>query len=174
MIGCATDDICIILTKEELKRVISILDDVYHEYGCTAEEGKLVDKLKARVLSPSEEDGMGCGDMNNIEARIDAELAEIGVTAHITHLKQPEGCCYNHVTVATQKFEEYQDLRIALNTVYLEGSIRHKTGSALDQLIITRFAERSAGVSPCHALDNFSRKRGRIIAKGRLIKAVKA
>lgn len=110
---------------------------------------------------------------SELEERIDGALAQMGVTAHITHLKQPDDGYYSYVTIATPKYEEYRDLSIALSTIYLEGSIRHKTGSNLDALIVSRFAEFDAGASPCHSADNFSRKRGRIIAKGRLLKLLK-
>ena len=98
------------------------------------------------------------------------EFGLLGVKSHITHLKQEPYCFYSFVTVATPQYETYRNLDIALSKIYLEGSIRHKTGSALDALIIKRFAEFGCGVAPCHAADNFSRKRGRIMAEGRLLK----
>lgn len=102
------------------------------------------------------------------------EFGLLGVTSHITHLKQDSNCFYSVVTVATPQYETYRNLDIALSDIYLEGSIRHKTGSALDALIIKRFAEFSCGVAPCHAVDNFNRKRGRIMAEGRMLKLLRA
>jgi len=110
----------------------------------------------------------------SLEARTDVELAKLCVQAHITHLKQAEPCAYRVVTVATAEYIEYRSLDIGLGVIYLEGSIDHTKGSALDALLIERFAETGAGVSPCHWQDNFSRKRGRIIAKGRLLKLLRA
>lgn len=111
----------------------------------------------------------------NLEDTTDKSLEELGVTeVHITHMKLPEDCYYSHITLATQKAEEYRVLDIAVNTIFLEGSIKHISGSALDALIVRRFAGLGAGASPCHAIDNFSRKRGRIIAKDRLLKHMKA
>lgn len=107
------------------------------------------------------------------EDRIDADLAKMGIQAHITHLKQEAPCAYSVVTVATAGYIEYRYLDINLGVVYLEGSIDHTKGSALDALLIERFAEMDTGVSPCHRQDNFSRKRGRIIAKGRLLKLLR-
>lgn len=101
------------------------------------------------------------------------EFALLGVKPHITHLKQDPGCAYSVVTVATPQYETYQNLSIALLKIYLEGSVRHKTGSALDALIVKRFAEFDCGVAPCHAVDNFSRKLGRIISEGRLLKLLR-
>lgn len=102
------------------------------------------------------------------------EFRLLGVKSHITHLKQEPFCFYSFVTVATPQYETYRNLDIVLSTIYLEGSIRHKTGSALDALIIERFAEFGCGVAPCHATDNFSRKRGRIMAEGRMLKLLRA
>ena len=111
----------------------------------------------------------------NLEDTTDKSLEELGVTeVHITHMKLPEDCYYSHITLATRMAEEYRVLDIAVSTIFLEGSTKHITGSALDALIVQRFAEFGAGASPCHAIDNFSRKRGRIIAKGRLLKHLKA
>lgn len=104
------------------------------------------------------------------EEQIDKDLAQMDVKAHITHLKQPEDGYYSYITIATPEYEEYRNLSIALSKIYLEGSIRHKTGSALDELIVRRFAEFGVGASPCHSTDNFSRRRGRIISGGRLLK----
>ncbi len=104
------------------------------------------------------------------EERIDNDLEQMGITAYITHLKQDSGCIYSVVTVATPEYVLYRDLRSALLKIYLEGAIERKTGSALDALVVERFSEMGFGVAPCHAADNFSRKRGRIIAKGRLLK----
>lgn len=110
----------------------------------------------------------------SLEEQTDASIKEFDIISHTTHLKQSPGCYYSHITVATRKQEQYQHLDIAISKIYLEGSVTHITGSALDALIVTRFAEYGAGASPCHARDNFSRKRGRVIAKGRLLKLLRA
>ena len=101
------------------------------------------------------------------------EFKLLGVQPHITHLKQPEGCFYNFVTVATPQYKPYPYLAAVLSEIYADGSRTHKTGSDLDRLLVRRFAELGYGVSPCHAKDNFSRKRGRIISEGRMRKALR-
>ena len=106
------------------------------------------------------------------EERIDAELAELGIKAHITHLKQCPGCYYAHVTVATSRKEEYPHLDIALGAAYLEARVEKR--SDLGNIVTHAFAQSGAGVALCHHLDNFSRKRGRIIAKGRLLKLMRS
>lgn len=108
-----------------------------------------------------------------LEAYLDEEFRLLRVTPHITHLRQEERCFYSFVTVATPKHEEYRHLDVALSVIYLEGNLIGANGSDLDRLIVERFADMSAGASPCHAVDNFSRKRGRIIAKGRLLKVLR-
>lgn len=110
----------------------------------------------------------------SLEERTDARLALYKVRAHITHLRHPVHWEYSVVTVATPEYVEYKHLAVSLGLMYLEGSIHRTKGSALDALLIARFAGLNAGTSPCHRQDNFSRKRGRIIAKGRLLKLLRA
>lgn len=108
--------------------------------------------------------------MKSLEKQIDASLKEYGITPHITHLKQPPDCYYSYITVATRKYESYQDISKYIKDIFLRGSVYNTTGSDLDRLFVGEFAKIGCGVAPCHAVDNFSRSRGRIIAKGRLLK----
>jgi len=110
----------------------------------------------------------------SLEEYLEEEFKLLGVKPHITHLKQPAGCRYNYITVATSEYVAYIDLDLSLSFVYREGAEKKKSGSDLDRLIIAWFAYRGAGVSPCHAVDNFSRKRGRLISEGRLLKALRS
>ena len=107
------------------------------------------------------------------EDYLGVEFGLLGIGPHITHLRQDPGCVYSVVTVASPVYVLYRDLRTALLEIYLEGAIKRKTGSALDALIVKRFAEIGCGVAPCHAADNFSRKRGRIMSEGRLLKLLR-
>lgn len=109
----------------------------------------------------------------SLEDYLAEEFCLRGVKPHITHLKQDPGGAYSFVTVASPEYVLYHDLRSALLKIYLEGAIERKTGSALDALIVKRFAEIGCGVAPCHAADNFSRKRGRIMSEGRLLKLLR-
>lgn len=106
------------------------------------------------------------------EMQINAELAQMGVKAHITHLKHPEGSYYRVVTVATPKAEAYPHLAARLAGCYLEAHTTKRFDLA--RLIIDRFAEFGAGVALCHHLDNFNRERGRIISEGRMLKLSRA
>ena len=110
----------------------------------------------------------------SLEERTDAKIKEFGITPHITHLKQSSVCYYSHITVATIGAADYRLLDITTKVIFMEAAVKQITGSALDALIVARFAKCGVGVSPCHARDNFSRKRGRIIAKGRLLKLLRA
>ena len=110
----------------------------------------------------------------SLEEYLGEEFMLMRVIPYIIHLKQPEGCYYSVVTTAGRRHDSYGYLANLLSIVYLEGSIRHVTGSALDALIVERFADFGYGVSPCHAKDQFNRRLGRVIAKGRLRKVLRA
>ena len=151
------------LSRKLAKAVIGWIED-------RSPMGRLIIDLLEKAENGNFADGTP-----SLEDTTDKSLSGMGVTeVHITHMKLPEDCYYSHITLATQEAEEYKVLDIAVNTIFLEGSIKHIGGSALDALIVQRFAGLGAGASPCHAIDNFSRKRGRIIAKGRLLKHLKA
>ena len=109
------------------------------------------------------------------EARIDAELAELGVKAHITHIKHPENSLYRVVTVASRDVAPYEDLwkelSICFKNVYVKAFLKHK--SDIGNRVILAFKEGGKGVALCHYRDNFNRAMGRIIAKGRLLKIIK-
>jgi hypothetical protein len=107
----------------------------------------------------------------DLEARLDEELGLLGVTPHITHLRGTFWSYYPAVTVATIDKEHYTTLDSTLSIIY-----RHacEKKSNIGTVAVDMWAERRAGVALCHYLDNFSRKRGRIIAKGRLLKILRA
>lgn len=105
---------------------------------------------------------------------LDIELERIGVYAHITHLKQLPESYYSFITVATPRFMSYSDLHLALAKIYNEAQSFRIKGSDLDRLIVKRFSEQGFGVSPCHSVDQFNRKRGNIISMGRLLKLTRA
>lgn len=106
------------------------------------------------------------------EEYLTEEFRLLGVKPHITHLKQPDDCYYNVVTVATSTPHDYLRLSMVLSGCYLEGRVTKR--SDLGTLILDRFAEFGFGVALCHHLDQFSRERGRIISEGRLLKLLRA
>jgi len=118
--------------------------------------------------------------MTDQEQRIGRELADMGFSASVYFLPQQEDCHYGVITVATSAIvrggRRYthippQDATNILYSAYLEAHDLHR--SDLGRLIITRFAERGAGVALCHHRDTFSSKRGIIIAEGRLLKLLR-
>lgn len=102
------------------------------------------------------------------EARIDAELAGLGVRAYITHMKQPDDGYFKRITVAAPAYEPYSRLGVVLSACTLEAYADRR--SDLGTVFINGFAKVGMGVALCHHLDNFDRKLGRIIAEGRLLK----
>ena len=109
--------------------------------------------------------------MSGQKVQIDAALAELGVTAHITHLRQPEDAYFKVVTVATPDPVRYGILDAMLSSLYNEAYLANR--SDIGTVIIEGFASTSAGVALCHHRDNFGRKLGCIIAEGRLLKLLK-
>lgn len=107
------------------------------------------------------------------EDYLGVEFGLLGVKPHIMHLRQDPGCAYSVITVAAPEYVLYREIHTAILDIFLEGAIKRLTGSALDALIVKRFAELGCGVAPCHAADNFSRKLGRIMSKGRLLKLIR-
>jgi len=104
------------------------------------------------------------------EEYLDEEFRLMHVEPHITHLKQPEDCYYSAVTVASRDEVFFRNaLAVCYAEAYESKNAKHKLG----ERIINAFRERDCGVALCHHLDQFNRKRGRIIAKGRLFKLMR-
>lgn len=102
---------------------------------------------------------------------LDEEFLLLGIKPHITHLKQPEDCCYRMVTVASPFRILYADLAHDLGLIFAAAEKVGITGSGLGRFVIERFSENlGCGVALCHHLDQFDRKRGCIISEGRLFK----
>lgn len=104
------------------------------------------------------------------EEGLDIELELMGSDAHMRHFKLGPDSYYKVVTVATPHNISYPDAFKVLATIFndLQASGRSDRGT----FIIDSFAECGWGVALCHHLDQFNRKRGRIIAKGRLLKVL--
>jgi len=107
----------------------------------------------------------------NLEEYLDEEFRLLGVTPHITHLKLLQESYYRVITVATPHHVPYLD-SVKLLGVFFSVA-RNEKRSDLGAFLIGAYAKRSCGVALCHHLDQFDRKRGRIIAKGRLFKLLR-
>jgi hypothetical protein len=114
-----------------------------------------------------------------LEARIDMELKHRGVKPYVYHFNDhswKEGgnphrmWAFGGVTIATHNPD-----RVVVEAMVLEEqrncAIFHS--AAKDTLVGLR-KRGIYGISICDNRDQFSRKRGRIIAKGRLLKHLKA
>lgn len=104
------------------------------------------------------------------EAYLDSELEKYGLKARITHMKQPGDCYFKVVTAATPLPEVYLHLDIAVLMAYSKAC---QTSANLSKVVIMEFARFGAGVALCHYKDNFDRRKGRIIAKRRLLNIIK-
>jgi len=99
------------------------------------------------------------------------EFRLLGVTPHITHLRLPKDCYYCVVTVAASASIPYSDLMTDLAIVFAAAEMLCLQGSDLDRFIVKRLSEDFGyGVAPCHQVDQFSRKIGRIMSEGRLLR----
>lgn len=105
------------------------------------------------------------------ETQIDAELVRRGVKAHVVHIKHPEDSYFKVVTVATKHFATPSGMHATLSHLYQAAYRQHR--SNVGAFIHDAFEGIGAGVALCHYRDNFNRSRGRIIAKGRLLKLLK-
>jgi len=102
---------------------------------------------------------------------LDAEFRLLGITPHITHLRQPEDCYYRMVTVAAPYHILYADLAHDLRRVFAAAGKLDIPRFGLGRFVIERFSKNHwCGVALCHHLDQFDRKRGCIISEGRLLK----
>ena len=121
--------------------------------------------------------------MKTIETRIDNDLAEIGVKAHIYHIRSyGEGS-------QRKKIRMFNAITIADNRHLSARQVENDVGEAIDTLkskimpisyrrhhhqatwIMTYLKDMGYnGIAICDKRDNFSRKLGRIISEGRLLK----
>jgi hypothetical protein len=107
----------------------------------------------------------------DIEEYLDIEFGLLRVTPHLTHIKLPQESYYIVVTVASRHHIPYPNQVKWLGVVFAEA--RAKKKSDLGTFVLNAYAEGGFGVALCHYLDSFNRQRGRIIAKGRLLKALR-
>lgn len=107
-----------------------------------------------------------------LEDYLDEEFKLLGVTPHITHLKLPEDSYFPVVTVASKFQMAYPDVSKRLWVILANAHTKKRSDRGT--YLIQEFNKCENGVALCHHLDQFNRKRGRIIAKGRLLKALRA
>ena len=110
--------------------------------------------------------------MMKLEDYLDEEFKLLGVTPHITHLRLPEDSYFTVVTVASKFQMAYPDVFTRLSVILANAHVKKR--SDLGTYLIQEFDKCENGVALCHHLDQFNRERGRIIAKGRLLKALRA
>jgi hypothetical protein len=106
----------------------------------------------------------------SLEEYLDEEFRIVGATPHITHIKLPQESYYTVVTVASRYHISYPDQVRWLGMVFADARVKK---SNLGTFVLNAYVEGGFGVALCHYLDSFNRQRGRIIAKGRLLKALR-
>ena len=107
---------------------------------------------------------------SKIEQKLDAEFEKRGVIPHIYHFTGENVEPYRAITVALkepQRYEVVQDGVIGLVGRSLCRHPRYRVAFLL------RYMHGMAGIAICNRRDNFDRRKGRVIAKGRLLKHLK-
>jgi len=109
-----------------------------------------------------------------LEEYLDIEFELLGITPHITHLKMPENSYFNMITVATRHKEPYDVLMKSCSVIFADAYRAKKVRHNLGRFVVSKWAGKGYGVSPCHPSDQFDRWHGRVVAKGRLLKVLRA
>jgi hypothetical protein len=121
------------------------------------------------------------GNEKTLEQKVDKELADLGIKPYVYHIRAyGEGShrrilgSFNQITIVDPRKMPTADVecdvgvlieRLA-NERMMYGNKVHPATWMMKELIGMGYY----GVAICDRRDNFSRKRGRIIAKGRLLK----
>jgi hypothetical protein len=106
----------------------------------------------------------------SLEEYLDEEFRIVGVTPHITHIRLPQESYYTVVTVVSRHHITYHDQVRWLCVIFADARVKKST---LGTFVLNAYAEGGFGVALCHYSDSFNRQRGRIIAKGRLLKVLR-
>lgn len=105
------------------------------------------------------------------EQKIDAELAALGVKANVVHVQTKDGY-YRAVTTATAGTDARHAANIVLGTAYAKAYRYGSKQRDLGAILLAEAVRHSVGIALCHN-DAFNKARGRVIAKGRLLKIMR-
>jgi len=127
------------------------------------------------------------GNEKTLEYKVDKELAELGIRPYVYHIRAyDEGSSqrkllrmFNGITIVDIKQGLSTDVEVDVYRLIgeLESKLKKFARSDLHPATWMMIELRKLGyygVAICDRRDNFSRKRGRIIAKGRLLKYLRA
>lgn len=106
--------------------------------------------------------------MMNQEQKLDAEFAKFGMRPYIYHYREAVKP-FSAVTIVAPSHSEYTFANLACFVRSgIEGARRNTCPTSY--LLYYLAGVGIHGVAICDRRDNFSRRRGRVIAKGRLLK----
>lgn len=108
----------------------------------------------------------------NLEEYLDEEFRLMKVTPSIHHIKMWGDSYFNVVTVAVPDQLKYNDVLEQLGIIV--GDCCEAGRKDYGRFIVDAYNRLGWGVALCHHTDQFSRKLGRVIAKGRLFKVLRA
>ena len=108
---------------------------------------------------------------SKLEQKLDAEFYERGGKVFVYHFKLPLSP-FNAVTIANLKAEPFELLEAVIYRAIVRIAENHLKSPAT-QLFELLKKDYLPGIAICDKCDQFNRQRGRIIAKGRLLKHLK-
>jgi len=110
---------------------------------------------------------------NKLEQKLDKEFKKMGIKPYIHHFMQ-EVPPFAGFTIATLNQTTYlMILHRIQNSIWRYTALTECFNPASKLLIRLAIDDNLHGVSICDRRDQYSKKRGRIIAKGRLLKHLK-
>ena len=109
----------------------------------------------------------------NQEAYLDEEFRLMRVEPYITHIKFLQESRYSVVTVAAECPMPYPDVERGFGRIIFDYQHEVKRRLDIGRYIIDAYSSCGCGVALCHWKDQFDRQRGRVIAKGRLLKVLR-
>lgn len=112
--------------------------------------------------------------INKLEQKLDAELDALGygLTPYIYHFTKKR-ILFRAITIADTADVSWETMSELIDRVFLEEQMWQVPHFPATKIITALRKKSIYGVAICDRRDHFNRQRGRIIAKGRLLKHLK-
>ena len=110
-----------------------------------------------------------------LEARLDREFESMNVKVYIYHIRDVK--MFGGITIATETRQDVAALSRMVESLCIKCiglTTRRQVDAPASWMLAELEKQGFHGVAICDRRDQFSRKRGRTIAKGRLLKHIRA